>query len=290
MVEFAHPDFIAFNWTETNDTYYTNQWNLSKINITNAWNITQGSSSILIAILDSGVESDHPDIDLVTGYDVVDNNYSTDPYDNIYHGTACAGIASAITNNSLGIAGVGYNCKIMPIQSTHSTDWSSSSNFAAGINWASSNGAHVISISGNTNSADAVNNAINNATSNGRNGKGCIIVKSAGNNGEENITYPGQHSKVIAVGATDENDYRRSYSSYGNALDVMAPSSVYATDLSGSSGATAGDYNSDFTGTSAAAPHVSGLAGLILSVDNSLTEQQVRNIIQYTADDKGSTG
>ncbi|MFO7892010.1 MAG: S8 family serine peptidase [bacterium] len=150
FVEFSHPDFVTFNWTETNDTYFENQWNLSKINAAIAWNITTGSTSIKIAILDSGVESDHPDLDdnLVMGYDVVDDDNSTDPYGDLYHGTACAGIASAVTNNSIGIAGVGYFCKIMPIQFTHTASWANSSNFASGINWAWNNGAHIISISG----------------------------------------------------------------------------------------------------------------------------------------------
>ncbi|MFO7892011.1 MAG: S8 family serine peptidase [bacterium] len=145
---------------------------------------------------------------------------------------------------------------------------------------------------GYTQSADVVNNAINSATSNGRNNKGCVVIKSAGNNGEGSggITFPGQHPKVIAVGATKQNDTRRDYSSYGSALDVMAPSHVYATDLTGSKGNSSGDYMSSFTGTSAAAPHVAGLAGLVLSLDNSLTEQEIREIICYTADDKGDTG
>lgn len=290
LVEFAHPEFLTYNWMETNDTYYSNQWNLTKIAISNAWSITTGNSSIIIAILDSGVESDHPDLedDMVTGYDVVDDDYTTDPYSGIYHGTCCAGIAAACTNNSTGIAGIGYNCNIMPIQFTHTSSWSNSTNFAQGITWASNNGADIINISGNTQSSQNVNNAINSATSNGRSGKGCIIVKSAGNGGS--ITFPGQHEKVISVGATDTNDYRISYSSYGSALDVMAPSLVYATDLTGSDGASSTDYMSSFTGTSAAAPHVSGLAALILSEDNTFTEKEVRDIICFTSDDKGAEG
>jgi tetratricopeptide (TPR) repeat protein len=290
LTEFCHPDFITFGWAETDDYYYYNQWNLSKISAPDAWTINTGSSSIIIAILDSGVESDHPDLegDLVTGYDVVDDDNTTDPYGDSYHGTACAGIAAALTNNLYGIAGVGYNCKIMPIQFTHG-NWMNSSNFASGINWARTNGAHIISISGYTTVADVVNNAINSATSNGRSGLGCIIVKSAGNTGGS-ISFPGKHPKVIAVGATNQSDNRYSYSSYGADLDVMAPSSVYATDLTGSAGHNSTSYISEFTGTSAAAPHVAGLAGLILSEDNSLTEDQVRNIICYSSDDKSTTG
>jgi thermitase len=225
FVEYSHPDFIVFNWPESspNDEYYGSQWNLTKISASNAWDISTGNSSIIIAILDYGILSNHPDLDghLVTGYDVVDNDNTTSPlYDDLNHGTACAGIASAETNNGPGIAGVGYNCSIMPIQFTHSENWSNSTNFAAGINWAASHGAHIISISGSTNTADVVSDAIYSATSNGRNGKGCVIVKSAGNEGTTTgeITYPGKHPKVICVGATDQNDVKKDYSSYGPEL------------------------------------------------------------------------
>lgn len=105
-----------------NDPLLSNQWNLSKIKAMDAWSISTGSPSIIIAILDAGVDSNHPDLQnkLVNGYDVVDNDNTTDPYQDDDHGTACAGIAAAYTNNGLGIAGVGYNCKIMPIQLAHS--------------------------------------------------------------------------------------------------------------------------------------------------------------------------
>lgn len=293
LVEFSHPDFITFNCLETNDTYYTSQWNLSKINATGAWNITTGSSLIIIAILDNGVDSDHNDLDddLVSGYDVVDEDYTTDPHEDWYHGTAVAGIAAAETNNSEGIAGVGYDCKIMPIQITHTGTWVSS-NLASGINWARQHGAHILNISGKVNEDDAVTNAINSATSSGRGGKGCVVVKSAGNEGEKGgeITFPGTLPNVIAVGKTDSNDQRRPKSSYGPALDAMAPSRVYTTDIHGSRGKTSTDYYSNFGCTSSAAPHVSGLAGLIISLEPNLTDEQVRKIICYTADDKGTSG
>ena len=178
----------------------------------------------------------------------------------------------------------------MPIQFTHTNDWGDASDFADGINWAWNNGADIINISGGTQQSGEVENAINSATSSGRSGKGCIVVKSAGNYGS--ITYPGTLSNVITVGMTDDNDERISGSGIGAELDVMAPSGVYATDIEGEDGASDFDYivNTGFTGTSAAAPHVSGLAGLILSTDNTLTEQQVREIIQYTADDLGTEG
>jgi len=294
LVEFAHPNFITFDWIETNDTYYSNQWNLAKISAVAAWNISTGSSSIKIAILDCGVESDHDDLqnNIVSGRDVVDDDYTTEPYGDYFHGTACAGIASAATNNNKGIAGVAYNCSIMPIQISHTTNFMIANDVADGITWAYSNGADVINFSGKTTSADAVYNAINSAVQNGRNGKGCVFVKSSGND-NGSITYPGEHEKVICVGATDSNDNRRNYSNYGTALDVMAPTDVYGTDLSGSAGentAINGDYFNNFWGTSFSAPHVSGLAALMISNNSSLAEAQIRDIICKTADDLGDAG
>lgn len=276
-----------------NDPLLSNQWNLSKIRATDAWSISTGSPSIIIAILDAGVDSNHPDLQykLVTGYDVADNDNTTNPYGNDYHGTACAGLAAAHTNNGLGIAGVGYNCKIMPIQLAHSEGLiGNAANFVTGLNWAVAHGADVISFSGHTETSQAVIDALYNAKINGRNGKGCVIIKSAGNESGSGITYPGRQPIVLSVGATDQNDQRISDSSYGPELDVMAPSEVYTTDISGSSGFNSGDYKSDFLRTSAAAPQVAGVAGLMLAADNSLTEETVRKIICYTADDINSPG
>ena len=119
LVEFAHPVFSMCNneLGGTNDDLYDSQWNLSKIKMSDAWDITTGSSSVIIALIDAGVEEDHPDLEdnLVQGYDVIDEDNTTEPY-GYYHGTASAGVAAAVTNNDTGIAGVGYNCKFMPIQ------------------------------------------------------------------------------------------------------------------------------------------------------------------------------
>lgn len=136
----------------------------------------------------------------------------------------------------------------------------------------------------------SITNAINNAINNGRNGKGCIIIVSSGNYGSSPVEWLASHNNVVAVGATDNNDNRWAGSSYGSELDVMAPTDVYTTDLTGDAGYSSGDYVNDFGGTSASAPHVAGLAGLILSVDNTLSEELVRNIIMHTADDINTPG
>ena len=291
VVTFSQPDFIYFDIEETSDEYYGQQWNLSKISISDAWSISTGSSLIKLAIVDNGVDINHEDLidKIISGYNVLLPGTDPIPTGSDDHGTGVAGIASAETNNTDGIAGVGYNCSLIPIKWYTSYSNPSSSNAAAAINWAWDEGeADVINCSWKAAEDNAIENAINNATSYGRNNKGSVVVKSAGNEGNydppyNGITFPGTLSNVIAVGATDENDVKRSDSSVGPELDVTAPSGVYAPDLNDT-------YNSNFTGTSSAAPQVTGLAGLIIAIDGTLTESMVRSIITFTSDDINSAG
>ncbi|MFZ6032757.1 MULTISPECIES: S8 family serine peptidase [Melioribacter] len=145
-----------------NDPLIQYQWNLNKIMAQNAWNITTGSPSIIIAILDNGIDSNHPDLQnkLVIGYDVIDNDNTTDPYGNYWHGTACAGAAAAGTNNGIGIASIGYNCKIMPIQIAHDDNINNPIKFVTGLNWAVAHGADIICFSGHTDNSQDVLDAI----------------------------------------------------------------------------------------------------------------------------------
>lgn len=299
-VKFSHPDFICFNALESipNDPLYQNQWNLSKISASQAWDITTGNSTIKIAILDTGVDSDHPDLigKVHTGYNVLNPSQPPEPTpsaDINYHGTGCAGIAAANTNNGIGIAGVGYNCRILPVKITHGYNIEDPiiiSDAVAGINWARQNGADIISCSWECTDNDAVTIAINDAFLLGRNGNGCVVVNSAGNSTDPNpvnrvLTYPAYHPPVIAVGATNENDDRYYTSCIGKAIDVMAPSYVYTTDIAGSDGHNTGDYIAEFTGTSASAPHVSGMAGLLFSINSNLLFYDIDQIVKRTAFD-----
>jgi Subtilase family/FlgD Ig-like domain len=237
----------------------------------------------------------------VSGYDAYANPPDTipSPSGNDAHGTACAGIIGAATDNSKGVAGMGWNCSIMPIRIGAGGGIVPSA-AASGINWARANGADIISNSwsGPTGDQD-IEEAIDYATTYGRAGKGCVVVCSSGNSAQQGYTvlFPAWLPNVIAVGATNQSDTKWNYSCGGSTLDVVAPSGntgwqgdIWTTDLTGSSGVSSGDYMSVFGGTSAACPLVAGLAGLILSKDDNLTYGQVKTIIEHTAKDLSPSG
>jgi len=323
--EFTSPGFFWFGASASNDTYYVNQWGLKNtgqngsgtsgfdINIESAWAITEGSSDIIVAVLDNGVELTHPDLyaNLVAGYDAVDtvHAYGGAPVESLAgHGTAVAGIVGAVKNNGTGISGVAPGCKIVPIRvgdydSYQQLETIYTPAAVAGFDWAREHGADVINCSwGGGSSCALLTAAIHNATTLGRNGKGCVVVFSAGNtkNGDNNIvSYPGSLYDVMAVGAISYNGKRKNLSTpdneawssnYGSTLDVVAPGVfIYTTDRLGDNGYNRLYSTSDlpdkaytklFGGTSAAAPHVSGIAALILSVYPDLPQDLVRRSIE----------
>jgi len=307
LTEYAVPNFELKikEYKVPNDDYYSNQWALPRINVPSAWDITTGNNDIVIAIIDKGVDFSQKDLDdkLIPGIDVTNQgDNSPQPYDWDAHGTACAGIAGAETDNNQGIAGVAWNCKIMPIQIAYepyegADYWITTSDWiVSGIDWAVNNGADVLSNSwGGGPPDDDVHNALINAVTNGRNGKGCIVAFSSGNyyaDASSSVRYPAKYPEVIAVGATNENDERCSISNtgywgscYGPELDVTAPGiHIFVTDINGEGGYSINDYYGDFGGTSAACPHVAGLAALILSNNPNLTWQQVKKTICLSAD------
>jgi subtilisin family serine protease len=310
----AEPNLMPDKIRMTNDTYYSQQWGLSNtgqyggtngidIKAVNAWNISTGSN-VKVAVIDEGIDLTHPDLAGNIDSQSYDTQNRTSP--SIIrgsHGTACAGIIGAIQNNNQGISGVTPNCILMSISRQLNNVYDMltvQQDLAAGINWAWQNGADVISNSWGHNALQGsyITDAINNAVTQGRSGKGCVVVFASGNNNASSVSYPASLSNVIAVGAVSPCGQRKSPTScdgettwgsnYGANLDVVAPGVLIpTTDIQGSAGyneasGTAGNYYASFNGTSAACPHVAGVAALILSVRPDLTQAQVRQAIEST--------
>ncbi|MDR2936100.1 MAG: S8 family serine peptidase [Rikenellaceae bacterium] len=301
----GEPDLMA-DIALSNDLYYAQQWGLKNtgqyggmsgvdIKAEQAWPISTGQN-IIVALIDQGVDLDHPDLvankhslsfDCQTGGTALQSIRGN-------HGTAVAGIIGAVMNNTSGIAGVAPNCKLMSISHSLSSSVTNiRQQLAAGINWAWQKGAHVINCSWGHQTAlsgSYITDAINNATTKGRGNKGCVVVFSSGNDLPfTTVKYPATLPNVIAVGAVDRTGTRSIWNSsqasnYGPELDVVAPGTdIYTTDRQGSVGYTSGNYDPSFGGTSAAAPHVAGVAALILSEYPDLTSSEVRYRIVKTA-------
>ncbi len=320
--EFTSPGFFCYNAMTSLDTFYCDQWNMNNtgqhnysgidIKIESAWNINEGSSDITVAVLDVGIELNHPDLaaNLIAGYDAIDTTYvlgGAAREDDAIHGTAVAGIIGAVKDNGIGISGISPGCKIMPVRVGYYNAYEQTEKVyvpyvTRGFNWARSNGADVINCSFTFPSqCSLLTTAIHNATTIGRSGKGCVVVFSSGNEGNNTVSYPASLHNVIAVGATSINGKRKDYntpdyenwsSNYGNTLDVVAPGVfIPTTDRTGyygyniqhhhySSDYSDKNYTAWFNGTSSAAPQVAGIAALILSEYPDLPQDYVRRAIE----------
>jgi thermitase len=232
---------------------------------------------VWIAIVDTGVQYDHPDLSgkVYLGYNFVDGNW--DPYDLNGHGTHCAGIAAAVTDNGIGIAGMAPNASILAVKVLDANGSGTLDNVASGIEYAADAGANVISLSlGGPSGSTTLQNAVDYAWN-----KGAVLVAAAGNNGSSAPTYPAYYSNVISVAATDSNDNKPSWSNYGSWVDVAAPGvNIYSTYPT--------NRYAYLSGTSMATPHVSGLAALLAA--QGRTNSQIRAAIQNTADPIAGTG
>lgn len=259
-----------------NDPYYASwQWALKKIACPTAWSTTTGSNSVIIAILDTGVDGTHPDLSskMVPGWNFYDNN--SDTRDVYGHGTKVAGTAAASSNNSIGVASVAWECKIMPIRVSDSRGYGYFSSMASGLTWAADRGARVANISYSASGSATVSAAAQYFRS-----RGGVVTVSAGNNSTF-YNYP-DDPNVLTVAATDSYDKLTSYSTTGTHLDLAAPGTAYTTTRGG-------DYSA-VSGTSISAPIVAGVAALVISANPNLTASQVEDILKQSADDLGATG
>jgi thermitase len=276
-VAFAEVDGIvsALSFTP-NDPMLPDQWGLARVEAPLAWGVTQGSSTIRIAVLDTGIDAGHGDISPKV---VAARNFTTSSTvsDRNGHGTHVAGIAAAVTNNARGVAGLGFNSVLMNgkvLGDDGSGTWSWVAN---GIIWAADNGAQVINMSlGGTSHSATIENAVNYAW-----GRGSVLVAAAGNSNSSSLTYPAAYANVIAVGATDRNDARASFSNFGAWVDVAAPGVDILSTFPRSG---RNDRYRWMSGTSMSAPFVAGLAGLVWTTGWGTSNTAVRDRIQATVD------
>lgn len=296
----ASPDYYAvITSTYPNDLYFQYQYALyntgqvflpetgltgtagSDIKATDGWDWTRGSDSVIIAVIDSGVALDHEDLHskIVPGYDFV--NDDNDPYDDHGHGTFAASIAAAETNNGVGIAGVSWNARIMPVKVMDQDGFGSYLAISYGMRYSVDNGAQVLNLSiGGRNASFILEDA-----SAYCHGQGAVIVAASGNTGSA-VLYPAAYDDYcLAVAATDANDERPNWSNYGPQVDVAAPGNfVWGANYSPNDPDNLNSYSWK-SGTSFATPHVAGTAALVMAYKPFLTNNQIMALIKYTADD-----
>ncbi|GAB4457519.1 MAG: hypothetical protein OHK0029_17450 [Armatimonadaceae bacterium] len=289
-VRYAEPNYYLQAFESTpNDSYFLNsQYGPQKIAAPSAWSIWQPQNTTVVAVVDTGVVLNHPDLANkiyrnssggVIGYDFA--NGDSDPTDDNGHGTHCAGIIGAETNNALGIAGIAgwdggagsdvTSTKIMPIKVLSASGSGTMTAVANGITFAADNGAKVISLSlgggGSTTLANAVSYAWN---------KGCVLVAAAGNSGSSAQSYPAAYPNVLSVAATDSSDRLASFSNYGSWVSCAAPGvSILST--------YPGGY-AYLSGTSMACPHVAGEVALLASQVPSLSNSVLRTLVLENTD------
>jgi cell wall-associated protease len=302
----AQPDLMEdLNINCTNDPLFNEQWHLNNtgqaggtfgndIRACQAWNITMGCANVVVAVLDHGLEFNHPDFNNISPISFDTENGTPPSIVRGNHGVPVAGVIGATINNTLGISGIAPGVQLMSISNSLASTPLSRQNRAAGINFAWQNGAAVINNSwGSSVVFQIIDDAIQNATTQGRNGLGTIVVFASGNDNNNTVGYPSSNPQTISVGAINRTPSRASFSNYGTGLDVVAPGvSISTTDRQGTLGynqtaGADGDYTS-LDGTSFAAPQVAGIAALILSVNPALTLQQVRNAIESSTDKVGN--
>ncbi len=269
-----------------NDPLYLSQWGLNMIDAPQAWDVTLGSPTITVAVVDTGVWYTDSDIgpnmwnnlDGTHGYNFLNNTeypLDSDSSGGTYHGTGVSGVIAAVTNNGIDIAGVAQ-VRIMALEALGTNGEGTSTNTSAAITWAADHGARIINLSLGTNTTligpTDISTAINYAWS-----KGALIIAAAGNSGSNSLDYPASLPNVVSVASVDPTKSLSSFSNYGTGLSISAPGRQIYT-LSG-----AGNPPHELSGTSLATPFVSGVAGLILSLEPTLTNVELWNVLNQTA-------
>ena len=327
VVAYAAPNFLAeVRKRSVNDPQFAAQWHLDNtgqnsgtalqdVRALAAWQrVGGGEPSIVIAIIDDGIDLNHPDLKKNLwrnpkkgardkhGRDFVDDS---DPYNprpkvfnppfddtdtNDIHGTPCAGVAAAVGNNKKGVAGIAWNCRLMAVKILAGEDLAPNDRIADAIRYASEH-ADVLSCSWGVARHPDIESAIAFAVTRGRRGRGSVVCAATGNEEATRIGFPSSNELVIAVGACNDSGVRSDYSNYGKGIDLVAPSDdeghqgITTTDVTlRGKGYSGGAYCDDFGGTSSATPLVAGVAALVLSANKTLKWTAVRDILRSSAD------
>ena len=300
-VSYAEPNYYRTTCTIPNDEFYSLQWNFPLINLPDAWDISTGEG-VVVAVVDTGINPFGRDgfglqfeDRLMPGYNAIVGTPGGIDFNQ--HGTHVAGTIGQETNNRIGVAGIAYNAQILPVKSLSFLGGGFDSWIINGIRWATDNGADVINLSlGYSFYSRALEEAVDYAYE-----RGVTVVAAAGNDGTNEVTYPAAFEHCIAVGAVRYDKQRTSYSNYGDALDLVAPGGDLDVDQNGD------DYGDGIlqetfwslglgwgywfsTGTSMASPHVAGVAALIKSVHPEYGPDEIRQVLQDSAEDLGAPG
>ncbi len=276
---YVERDYYAHIAAVPNDPSFPSEWHLAKIQAPKAWDVSTGSPSVVVAVIDSGADTAHPDLasKLVPGWNFL--NSTADITDREGHGTAVAGTIAAAANNGTGVAGVTWGSTIMPLVVVNSSGVAAYSDIAAAIEYAADHGARVMNISiGGPDASAALQSAVDYAWS-----KGAAVFASAMNNSTSAAYYPAACNHAVAVSATDSTDSLASFSNYGNWITVSAPgTNILTTSMGGSYG-----Y---WSGTSFSSPITAGVAALALAANPSLTNSDLVTLLEQNADDIGVPG
>ena len=276
-IEFAELDFLVKPTAVTaNDPYYANAWHLSNMQLPIAWDYAKGNG-VVVAILDSGVNGYHNDLaaNMVPGWNSVSQNNDTADVNG--HGTKVAGVVAAISDNNTGVTSIAWHASIMPVRITNdSAGYAYWSDVANGLTWAADNGADIANISYQVSSSSTVTNAAQYMRN-----RGGLVVASAGNGGS-NLNCS-DNASIITVSATDSADNKASWSDYGNCVDVAAPGvGIWTTTKEGGYSAP--------SGTSFASPATAATLALIKSANPNLSNDELENILESSADKTKSGG
>jgi subtilisin family serine protease len=301
-VVYAEPNRYRESCVVPNDPSYPAQWGLAKLNCPAAWDRTTGAASVTVAVIDTGVDLDHPELAplIVAGTDMVDlgpnptppagfrfegdfQGRDNNPQDEVGHGTHVAGTIACLSNNGAGVAGVTWSCRIMPVRvlarivninnPADVRGTGSAADIAAGIRWAVDNGARVLNLSlGGSTDTQVERDAIAYAVAHG-----AVVVAAMGNGGlGAPNSFPAAYPDVVAVAAIDQADHRANFSQVGPHIDISGPGVGILSTVWDNGFAT-------MSGTSMATPHVAGVAALVLSCNGNLTGAQVADILRQTA-------